>query len=238
MALVKFGTIIVGVRGTVGGATLSANKAGPYAKQWAKGANPKSNKQMTGRSSVAFYAQRWQLITAAQRTLWNSFASAPAQQKINSLGEPYFVSGFNWFVACNRNIRKAGDVQIDAPPFFGYPTVPTVSSLAFRSTLNPSESVIRTNVADPLKTMKKACFLSIVNSAGRVVGQKQPPLMAIKQVQIGGAGDGHWNFKAEMEARFGTIFAGQKAFLSLVNQSAEGLRSPAFTTTGTFIDVG
>lgn len=236
MALVKFGVTVVGLRGTVGGGTFSANKSGPYMKPWARSSNPESARQQNLRSRIGKYAGLWNSITSAQRTAWDAYAADPAQELTNSLGEPYFASGFNWYVKLNTALEQAGDSAISAAPVLSVPAAPTVSSFIFRSNAAAGGSAIRTNLADPNKTMKKAGFYAVTNSGARSVPATRRVLLAIKQVQIGGAGDGFWNFQTEAEDRFGIVYANQRGFFLLYNQNSEGRRSLPWSGTALLTD--
>lgn len=116
MAIIKLGGTVVGVRGTIGGVTYTANGSGPYAKSWAKPVNPKTGIQMIQRGYVAEQIQRWRDLSDAQRSDWASYASDPAQELTNSLGESYYASGFNWFVKINVRLKRAGRTLLDDAP--------------------------------------------------------------------------------------------------------------------------
>lgn len=230
MAIIKFGATVVGVRGTIGGITYSANKAGPHAKIWTRGANPRTTNQARQRNNQSTCAAAWRSITGAQQTAWDTYAAAAPQQLFNSLGIGYFISGFAWFCSMNSNLLRAG-AAINAPaPVLAIPAAPTVTSFVFRATATAGASVIRTNVADVNKAMLKAGFFALYNSIGRRVTVTRTPLMAIKQVIIGGASDGQWQFKTESEAKYGTTFVGQQGFFFMYNQNAEGRRSVAWAS--------
>lgn len=236
MALVKFGVTVVGVRGTVGGGTFSANKAGPYLKSWARSSNPRSELQTDHRNILGKWATLWQSITAAQRTAWDVYAADVLQELTNSLGEPYYASGFNWYVKMNTALEEAGGGPISAAPVLAIPAAPTVTSFTFRSTANALNSTIRTNVADPNLAMTKAGFLAITTSGARTVPAVRAKLLAIKTPLIGGGSNGLWIFQTEMEARFGTVFADTRGFFYLYNQNSEGRRSSPWTGTMLFSD--
>lgn len=142
MAIAKIAPPLAGIRGTVGGLTYSANKSGPYVKLWAKGSNPRTPKQSQQRANIAQWPQEWRDLTAGERLLWNIFAALPAQDLVNSLGETYSASGFNWFTKCNSRLDRIGRGAITATPTQARPAAPTVDD--FRVDCAGTESNIAT----------------------------------------------------------------------------------------------
>ncbi len=128
MAIVKFGDMVVGARGTLGGIVFTANKAGPYVKSWARTGNPRTTRQGTRRQALSEFAKAWSGLTAGEQSGWDTYAAAAPQEKTNELGETYFASGFNWFVAINLNRRLRGLSQRDTFPTQTPTDNPTVTN--------------------------------------------------------------------------------------------------------------
>lgn len=101
MAILKFGTLVTGARGTLGGITFSANKAGPYCKPWAAPPKTTTTKRSVIQGEFAGFGSAWSALSAAQRTAWNDFGAAAGQAQTNALGETYYLSGWQWFVKLN-----------------------------------------------------------------------------------------------------------------------------------------
>ncbi|HUX02194.1 MAG TPA: hypothetical protein VMY35_14610 [Phycisphaerae bacterium] len=104
MAIVKLGGTVVGIRGTVGGVTYSANKSGPYAKAWGRGSNPRSPRQQVLRGELARLGRAWQALDQEQRDLWDAFAALSPEPTYNSLGEEIELSGWGYY--CRINVRR------------------------------------------------------------------------------------------------------------------------------------
>ena len=102
MAIVVFGGVVSGARGTIAGVTYSANKAGPYAKGWSRGANVRSALQTSGRGVHSVLAGSWRALSAGERTAWDVWAADPEQELTNALGEAYYISGFLWSIKIGR----------------------------------------------------------------------------------------------------------------------------------------
>ena len=127
MAIIKLGELVSGIRGTIDGTTYSANKSGTYAKGWARPPLQRTPRQTHQRAIVALLSKYWKECSAGQKTDWDTFAADPAQILINSLGEPYAASGYNWFVKCNtRLIRMGIAINLDAPTI-ARPAAPTIT---------------------------------------------------------------------------------------------------------------
>jgi hypothetical protein len=142
MAIIKIGAPLSGIRGTVGGITFSANKAGPYAKIWKPSTVPQTLPQAKSQAEFADEANHWPYITQTQRDDWDAFAADPSQVQTNSLGEQYYLSGFQWFCKAHARLRKIDAARYDDAPVAGYPAPPTIDE--FRVCVAGSESTLCT----------------------------------------------------------------------------------------------
>ncbi len=168
MAIIKFGTLVIGARGTIGGATLSANKSGPYAKAWAKSGDQRSPLQTSQRARLTTAAQLWRTLTTAQKADWDTYAGLSAQEKTNSLGETYEVSGFAWFLALTNNLLEAAlDPILDAP-VLTTPGTPVIDSLTFKATGAASDTTLTMDITSPGLDDLHIITGAVYNSAGRV----------------------------------------------------------------------
>lgn len=116
MAIVKFGSLVVGVRGSIGGVTFSEALGGPYARSWGRSTNPRSRLQQRGRSHFGGLGAAWQALTPTERGDWDSLAAADPEPTFNSLGEPVTLSGWAYFVRCNtRRLQNSQELMPLAP---------------------------------------------------------------------------------------------------------------------------
>lgn len=127
MAIVKFGIVVTGIRGSLGGTIFSANKAGPFCRQWSRPVNPRSLKQQTQRSRLSSHGPYWLALTQAQRDDWDTYAAAAPQEKTNSLGEAYHASGYNWFCQINTHLLLSDRARRSVFPSVAAPAAPTIS---------------------------------------------------------------------------------------------------------------
>lgn len=222
MAIIKLGVTVVGIRGSLGGITFTSSKSGPYAKAWATGSNPKTQKQQTGRSYLSNQAAGWRALTAAQRTAWDAWAALPAQALINSLGVTYYASGYNWFTKCNIRVIRMGASPVVAPPTLARPSAPVINTMLFSITGAPTTG--RINYTLGVWTgFQMVIQMQIYNSTGRGTapsGFKEILLIALP-------GGTQTQIQTQYQAVFGTIKLGQKGFVRAYKQTTEGDRSAA-----------
>lgn len=226
MATVKFGPTVVGLRGTIAGTTFSANKAGPYARAWSKGANPRSTPQSDQRGRLGSIAASWRALTQVQRDDWIDYADLAAQDLTNSLGETYSVSGFNWYVRINDHLELAGEARRVDAPTLTRPTAPILSDAdtLLYITSGSANTRIRLTGGSP-----NPGFNHYV--AARITGQGRSAIAAGFKFQKIAIPDVNLRilFQSPIEATFGTIDLGQRMFVVLQSQDSHGQRSPSDT---------
>ena len=118
MAIVKFGVIVTAARGTIGGTIFSANKAGPYCKPWAAPARNLTVRRARSQATFAGFTHAWAALSPAQRDDWDDYGANPSNEQTNSLGEGYFLSGWQWF--CKINGYR---IQTYDPAGNGWPVI-------------------------------------------------------------------------------------------------------------------
>jgi len=116
MAIVKLGEIVVGVRGTAGGLTFSANASGPYCKMWARSPNPRTTYQQTVRGNLTRYGALWADLTEGERDDWTDFGLSPPELDYNAFGEQIFLSGWQWFCRIQQRRASVGQAPDDTLP--------------------------------------------------------------------------------------------------------------------------
>lgn len=232
MAIVKYAAPFADIRGTSGGITHSANRSGPYIKNWAKGSNPRSLLQSTHRATMASFSRDWSTLSSANVALWVAYAALPAQDKINSVGETYSASGYNWYVATNMNLRQIGVAPVLVPPVLGIPAAPSISAFHFKTQASPTSTRIELSAPLANATDRLMVYARVFNSDGR------HSIASIKDfvvAEIPNVADKIF-FNSEMVAKFGTTIAEQKAFFSVATMTIEGRRGTFSTGTAIATD--
>lgn len=218
MAILAFQAPVSGLRGKVGGQVYSANKSGPYLKAWAKGSNPRTERQTAHRGILVVFSQAWRDITASQRSDWDDYAALSAQDKINSLGETFSASGFNWFVQINIARDQAGQAQLDDAPTLAVPSTVIIDNLLFRTTAATPVTRFRVNSASPDIAEQHIVHAVVVNSDG-VISQTEIRAFMVNVIPNM---DDNVQFQDEVEEAFGTIVLGQTLFATIAAQNADG----------------
>lgn len=223
--IIKFGVAVVGARGTAGGLTFSANAFGPYAKTWSRSANQRTTAQSTQRGILGSFAKGWDALTGPQRNGWIAYSRDPAQDLINSLGETYSASGFNWYVRINTHLTIAGAAARDVAPTLTRPLAPIIQLVQMRVGGTPTQSVITFTVGDPDLTALHIAFARIVNSLGITTVPDKMPFIVIAVPNASRI----IFIKTPVEARFGQVAIGQQILVSSRIQDAHGQRGPEDT---------
>lgn len=222
MAIITTAAPVSGIRGKVGGNIFSANKSGPYLKAWAKGSNPRSQRQTAHRATLVTFSQAWRGLTGTQRDDWDIYAALPAQEKKNSLGEDFSVSGFAWFVGININRAFIGDAQLSDSPTVAVPATPTIESALLRTNDSGLSSVVRLTIGSSGLADNLAVYSKLFNSEGRLTGS-QISLHLVTDMPNAGR---RVFFQNAAEDRYGVINLGQRIFLEVATQNTDGRQGP------------
>lgn len=113
MALVKAPAGGVAASGTIGGQVYARNRAGNYARAWAKPVNPKTPRQTFVRNAFAATSVAWGMLTQAEIDTWDSYAAQLT--RFNRLGEPYTPKGRQIYQEVNSNMQLVGNTELSSP---------------------------------------------------------------------------------------------------------------------------
>lgn len=225
MAIIKFGPMVVGARGTLDGITFSANKSGPYAKPWAKGGNPRTQIQTENRARFSTFASGWRDLSTVNKDDWDDYADDAAQQLTNSLAETYFISGFNWYIRINDHLDRAARAPRTAAPNAVRPAAPTIDSDRLGVTGSGLTTLISVDITDPDFGADVAVLSTMYVSQGRLVDGAPREVITIEQPNAAGT----INLTTPVITRYGDIQLGQRIFWFIAYQDTEGQRGPFST---------
>lgn len=97
MALVKFGSTVAQISGSVGGTVFARNRGGAYVRNRTSPVQPNSSLQASAKSLFQAAVRYWTLtMSGAQRTAWDAYASAVGYT--NVFGETRYYSGQQRFI--------------------------------------------------------------------------------------------------------------------------------------------
>ncbi len=222
MAIFLFTAPFGGIRGKLGGLVFSANKAGPFVKSWGKGANPRTTSQTGQRQVLTAFAQSWKALTAGERTGWDTYAALAAQDKTNSLGETYSISGFNWYVAINSTLVRAGQAARTAAPVTATPAQPTILALRLNDEDDGLDSVVQLTVGSSGLTdilfVRGRVTMNIGTATITVGSTFLEALVPNASRQV--------FFQSGINEKFGTIQVGQQLFCEVLTMNNHGRLGP------------
>jgi hypothetical protein len=116
MAILRYGTTVIGIRGTIAGCVFSQGHAGPYVKTWRRPRNQLTAIAATTKRNLTQYGALWASMASALRDDWSAFAASPPELDYNSLGIQYWLTGYQWLVRANVRRESLGlAVTTDVP---------------------------------------------------------------------------------------------------------------------------
>lgn len=105
MAIVRFGTTVIGIRGTIAGVVFTQSPSGPVAKTWRRPKNQTTAIAASSRRAITPYGSLWAAMTTSLKNDWAYFAQHPPELDYNALGIQYWLTAYQWLVRIN--IRRA-----------------------------------------------------------------------------------------------------------------------------------
>ena len=87
MALVKFGGGVAGISGKIGGTVYARNKAGAYARSWAKPTTTPTPSQTVNRNRFGNQAQAWTALSSSHKSSWDAYAATVT--RLHRQGDAY-----------------------------------------------------------------------------------------------------------------------------------------------------
>jgi hypothetical protein len=136
MAIIQLGSLISGIKGSIGGITFSSNAAGICAKQ-----KVRKRKSVTGKQSLSLQNNNaavaaWASLSLSNKNAWIAYASL--YSKTDRYGVSKTLTGFNWFVSIfNASMYVNGTFPL-VPPTYGLPA----SLPSFSVNVNSSDFII------------------------------------------------------------------------------------------------
>lgn len=221
MARVEMGTIVVGLRGTVGGLTFSTNRSGPHCHVWTRSGNARTSLQSGRRLILSVSAQAWRNLSGADQTTWNDYGDLI--EIPYPWGGHYHLSGFQWYVRINNWLATVGRPARDTAILWPIPTAPTITG--FQVSAGASTCHFHYAALQFGPDYDAVVFVGMAAGHGNFVAPGPRPLIIGSQVPGGTSLD----FTTEFFSVFGTISTQQRAFFSVHRQSVDGYRGAPAT---------
>ena len=226
MAVVKFGTTVVGLRGTVGGVTYSAGKSSSYAKQWAQGSNPRTSIQQKNRAALTRCGAAWWALGSTLRADWDAFGLVAPEVIKNRLGEVIHLTGWQWFVKVNQRLFGVGLSLRSAVPS----TAVVAAATGFFLTLGqlPGGVCAVQWGAGSIPLMSSGVLWAALNTSGGAQVSGVPWVRVWSAHEPAGTSA---VITTEMGLRYGSIRTGWQFFGQLYVLRDDGIRSVAAVTS-------
>jgi len=126
MAKIKFGNIVVDMRGKISGNVYSKNKGGAYSRVRVVPSNPQTSFQSAVRAIFTSLSQAWRGLSATDRASWNS--AVGNFSRTNNLGDKHNLSGNALYVSLNKNLDDVNVSPLSTAPSPEAVTPVTVAS--------------------------------------------------------------------------------------------------------------
>lgn len=226
MAIVKCGSIVVGIRGTIGGVVFTANASGPFARVWSRGSNPKSPRQTLVRGHISALGPLWSALSDAAKATWTAFGLAPPEIDTNSLGEQIYLTGWQWFVRVNQRRQSMGLATTSTLPTNSPVTAP-ISCTLTASELPAGTVSLSWTAADFPAGYSASLLLGVHPTTGLVAKTSNLVQIYAQHEPAGTSAD----ISTAILERLGSIRTSWKLFGHLYKLRDDGVRSTATATT-------
>lgn len=231
MAKILYGGGVANMSGSQAGTVHSHNQFGSYTRNRVVPVNPRTEKQTSARSRLAYCAARWRLLTDSQRLDWAALGAQIV--RTDPLGQTYTLKGFNAFCLINAHKLASLEPLIIEAPALDDPPVPTITSISVSA--EPDFTIAYTQVGG-LATNKFEIWASAPVSAGKSF----VPSGALKKItSVLGNATSPPDFTAAYEAVFGNVLTtgiGERVFVEFRPFSAAGLPGPAVRSSAIIAD--
>lgn len=122
--LIKFGSVIVDSRGTIGGHTIKMTRAGLVMQTKTNPPSRQTQRTSIARSTFAAYSKMWySTLTVGQRNDWRALAAANPLP--NTWGDEFPLAGIAFFIRTNLTLYAVGE-----PPLMDAPANQNVTAIA------------------------------------------------------------------------------------------------------------
>jgi len=210
--------------GSVAGVTSSRNRYGQYRRTRAIPVNVNSLAQQRARNDLSAWSAAWRGLPQASRDAWDSWASTVTFA--DALGQAQTLTGQCAFVKVNTVQQLNGLDQFDDTPpesaAFGLGLVTDID-ITDPTTITVTTLLIPADIAI-------AIYASPPMSAGRNFNADYRYIKTLPPATVAGDND----IATALEAKFGTLAAGQKFFVQ-ARTVVDGQSGDFFTDSGVLV---
>lgn len=127
MAIISFGPLVDGVRGSIGGVTFSRGQSGDTARHKPRPMRPRRVEQLLNQKRLSQASHLWASQSAAQKTGWINYAATV--DLTDGLGNVYHPTGLQAFIWCVTQRLNCGlsITPMAYPTQNGLPVLPVLT---------------------------------------------------------------------------------------------------------------
>lgn len=114
MAVVKYGTIVTELKGSIAGQVFQAGNKCKVLRNKGYRAGTRSVARQAVTSRLSVQTTRWRSLSDSERSAW--LAANTDWPFTDKYGDTYYGSGFQYFTACNIALVSIQQMTVDAPP--------------------------------------------------------------------------------------------------------------------------
>lgn len=218
MALIRTGSLVGQVSGSIGATVYSHNRYGSYARLRTVPTRSTTDAATAAKNTLTAESQAWGALSPALKLQWETWAQT--NPITNRLGDQRVLQGNAAFVQLNARINRAGGTRITSPPIADAPAALLTLSATYDIGAGDTTMVYTaTPVGATNRLWVKA---AVVNSDGIQYVENLMKLTTVGALDTASPFD----YSTDVELRFGTLIVGQSVFLrGAVFDEATGLLS-------------
>lgn len=205
MARVLFGDIVVDMRNKSGGHVYAKNRSGSYKRTKVTPVNPQTSFQQAQRQQLGSFSAAWRGLTELQRQSW--ITAAPSFPVTNIFGQPMTLTGANLYVAFNKNLTNAGGSTIATAP--SPVAIPSLAIDTLAGDVSSTSLGFNINTATVPAGFALMVFATPLVGAGRYFVKNKYRMLGVFTATANAV-----DIYTEWTARFGSLVAGQKIYVS------------------------
>lgn len=222
MAIVKFGSTVIGVRGNLGGVVYTNGPSGPFVKPWRNPVKSQTTRAAAARRNLSPYGAAWSAMTSSDQDDWRTYALSPGELDYNSLGLQYWLTGYQWFVRANVRRAALGLALTETVPSAS--AVDPSAGTSLTATAGPPLNVDFTWTAGDVPAGHGALLYAAVHPTVGLATIPSTTALIWQPYEPAGTTT---DISTAMAARFGTLQAGYSIFTAFRIVRADGVASAA-----------
>ena len=222
MANIRYGPLVSGIQGTVGGVTFSRNQTGSFARAWKMPCDRRTKRQSERRANTIAVSQAWTALAEGTRLAWAALAAAPPEIDHDPWGTIRYLSGYQWFQRINLRRLGSGEGIHDDPPS---PPIPPIIPWHYASYTNNGDGTMSCPISPVTGTWNPLYWVIVhIRPVARIASPKAPKPGVVVWAANPGAVTS-FDIGLNVVAAFGPLPIGWAIWTEVLWQDYQGLRS-------------